>query len=292
MPDNYAGGQMRASVVIAAFIAFTSSVTNAQGQAARESPSFAVASVKPNKAAPGSPQRVNITPERVSIINETARTLISVAYPGLEIDGAPDWVGRSGSPAGDRFDVEAKPAVASPRADLEAMLRSLLADRYKLKAHLEPRPQETYALVIARADGKLGDRLRPAEADCRSLMAKAEPTGARDVCGLGNAGLAATTGTLSVRGLTLDQLAGFINRDVRRRVVNKTGLAGVFDWTLTWTPQALARPDLDRNRFPTIDPNGPTIFTALQEQLGLKLTPSTENVNVLVIDHVERPSEN
>jgi uncharacterized protein (TIGR03435 family) len=172
------------------------------------------------------------------------------------------------------------------------MLRSLLEERYALKTHLESRARETYALTLARPDARLGQALRPAETDCKTLTAKAAETGTKDPCGLGSASLAAATGSMTVRGLTLEQLAGFVTRDVRRPVVNKTGLVGAFDWTLTWTPQLLARPDLDRNRFPAIDPTGPTIFTALQEQLGLKLASSTENRDVLMIDHIERPSEN
>jgi uncharacterized protein (TIGR03435 family) len=175
---------------------------------------------------------------------------------------------------------------------LEAMLRSLLAERYKLKAHTETRPQDVYALTIVRDDGQLGPGLRPAAADCATLTARAEQTGARDVCGLGSTGMAQVTGTMTVRGLSIGQLAGFISRDVRRRVVDRTGLTGAFDWTLTWTPQTLARPDLDRSRFPGIDPDGVTIFTALQEQLGLKLTASKQGVDVLVIDHIDRPTEN
>ena len=255
-------------------------------------PRFDVASIKANRSGPGSPQRVNVASDRVVFMNEPTRTLIRVAYPGLDVEAAPDWVGPSGSPGGDRFDIEAKPAAPATRAQVEAMLRSLLAERYKLKAHTETRRQDVYALTTAREDGRLGPGLRPAAADCATLTARAEQTGARDVCGLGSTGMAPVTGTMTVKGLTLDQLAGLITRDVRRRVVNQTGLTGAFDWTLTWTPQTLARPDLDRSRFPGIDPDGPTIFTALQEQLGLKLSASKAGVDVLVIDHIERPTEN
>ena len=279
-------------LAIAIGIASAGTLVFAQDQGSRRLPSFEVVSIKPNRSGPGSPQRVTVTPDRVAVTNETTRTLISLAYPGLDIVGAPDWVGRSGSPAGERFDVDARTATASPRSDLVAMLRSVLADRFNLRAHLESRAQETYALVLGRADGQPGGALRPADADCNTLAARAEQTGAKDVCGLGSASLATLTGTMTVHGLTLEQLAGFITRDVRRRVVDKTGLTGTFDWTLTWTPQALATPGLDRSRFPTVDPNGPGIFTALQEQLGLKLVPSTERVDVLVIDHIERPAEN
>ena len=78
--------------------------------------------------------------------------------------------------------------------------------------------------------------------------------------------------------------------DAGRRVVNKSGLTGNFDWDLTWTPQAFQHTSFDRERFPSIDPDGPSIFTALQEQLGLKLDPENGQGTVLVIDHVEQPT--
>jgi uncharacterized protein (TIGR03435 family) len=90
-------------------------------------------------------------------------------------------------------------------------------------------------------------------------------------------------GKASVRGMGIDSLLGTIARDARRQVVDRTGLTGSFDWDLTWTPLM--------NRLPDIDPDGPTIFTALQEQLGLKLEGIKGTTDVLVIDRVERPTE-
>jgi uncharacterized protein (TIGR03435 family) len=78
----------------------------------------------------------------------------------------------------------------------------------------------------------------------------------------------------------------------RRRFVDKTGLTGAYDWDLKWTPQRFLQAAFDRDRFPTIDPDGPSIFTALEEQLGLKLESQKGEISVLVIDHVEHPGEN
>jgi uncharacterized protein (TIGR03435 family) len=99
------------------------------------------------------------------------------------------------------------------------------------------------------------------------------------------------TGRIAVRGLTIDTLR-VLSRDVGRTVVDKTGLTGIFDWELEWTPQAFSQRSFDRERFPTIDPDGPSIFTALPEQLGLRLESQQGQRDVLVIDHVEHPTEN
>jgi uncharacterized protein (TIGR03435 family) len=252
---------------------------------------FEVASVKVNRAGPTAPQRVSLDAgDHVVFTNVQARTLIQVAYGGIDIEGEPDWVGRG--PAGDRFDVDGKAGAAASRAELVQMLRTLLADRFKLTGHTESRPQKLHALVVARRDGRLGPGLRPTPADCATLTEQAVADRRRDPCGLGQIGNAGITGQMSVRGLTVAQLAGLLTREVRTRVTDRTGLTGAFDWELKWTPQQFARPDLDRQRFPTIDPNGPTIFDALEDQLGLKLHAEDGAVDVLVIDYIERPMPN
>jgi uncharacterized protein (TIGR03435 family) len=100
------------------------------------------------------------------------------------------------------------------------------------------------------------------------------------------------TGVMSVRGFTIDQL-GIVTNDLeRRRFVDKTDLTGTYDWDLQWTPQRFLQATFDRDRFPTIDPDGPSIFTALEEQLGLKLESEKGEAGLLVIDHFEHPTEN
>jgi len=263
----------------------------AQSSAAQASgPAFDVASVKPNKSGPSAIQRVVMQPgDRVTLTNVTLRTLIQVAYPRMsEIVGGPSWIGSG--PSGDRFDVNAKAESSASRDQLQLMLRTLLADRFKLALHPETRAELIYALVFARSDRRLGPTLRPAATDCATIRAGAQSDD-RDPCGIRTFANALVTGRLSVRGLGLDQLVGLLSRDAGRKVVDNTGLAGTFDCDLTWTPQTFLQGSFDRERFPSIDPNGPSIFTAVQEQLGLKLESQKGPVEVLVIDHVEKPSE-
>jgi uncharacterized protein (TIGR03435 family) len=221
--------------------------------------------------------------------NVTLRILLQIAYPGpSEIVGGPGWMGSG--PSGDRFDVNAKAAAPASREQLQLMLRTLLADRFKLVVHTETRVEPVYALVLARRDGSLGPGLHSATTDCATLRAAAAATG--PLRGAGPCGLGGLPGNMHVRGLGIEQLAGMLQRDAGRRVVNKTGLTGNFDWDLAWTPQAFQQTPFDRERFPSIDPDGPSIFTAIEEQLGLKLQPDKDEGEVLVIDHVEQPTEN
>jgi uncharacterized protein (TIGR03435 family) len=263
---------------------------------AAQGPAFEVASVKTNKSGPNSPQRGGLPPgDRVSLINLTARTLIQIAFPDVfEIAGAPPWIGRQGPNFDtDRFDVAAKAEKVSTTAELRLMLRTLLADRFKLRVHTETKTESTWVLVLARRDGKLGPNLHPARATCVELrQAAPSPEPGKDPCGMRSFATALMTGTMSVRGFTIDQLAMVTNDLERRRFVDKTGLSGVFDWDLKWTPQRFLQTTFDRDRFPTIDPDGPSIFTALQEQLGLKLESDKGDTETLVIDRIERPSEN
>ena len=263
----------------------------AQSSAAQASgPAFDVASVKPNKSGPGAVQRVVMQPgDRVTMTNVTLRTLIQVAYPRMsEIVGGPSWIGSG--PSGDRFDVNAKAESSASRDQLQLMLRTLLTDRFKLTIHFETSDEPVYALVFARSDRRLGPTLRPAATDCATIRAGAQSDD-RDPCGIRTFANALVTGRLSVRGLGLDQLVGLLSRDAGRKVVDNTGLASTFDCDLTWTPQKFLQGSFDRERFPSIDPNGPSIFTAVQEQLGLKLESQKGPAEVLVIDHVEKPSE-
>jgi uncharacterized protein (TIGR03435 family) len=104
--------------------------------------------------------------------------------------------------------------------------------------------------------------------------------------------MAGVTGKMSVRGMGLDLLAGVLSREAGRKVVDKTELSGNFDWDLAFTPQRFLERSFDRDRFPSIDPSGPSVFTAVQEQLGLKLESQKGDGSVLVIEHVEHPTGN
>jgi uncharacterized protein (TIGR03435 family) len=182
------------------------------------------------------------------------------------------------------------------------MLQSLLEERFKLKVHREVREQPIYALVAAQSLGRLGPHLAQSNVDCQAaaVAGRKSPSappappkpGERPQCGT-HMGFGEIRG--GARPLTL--LASMLAQVVQRPVVDRTELAGGFDFDLRWTPDTLpARPPGTPADQPfrmngvEIDPNGPSIFTAVQEQLGLKLEATRGPVDVLVVDHVERPT--
>jgi uncharacterized protein (TIGR03435 family) len=251
-------------------------------------PVFEVASVKPNKAGGGSV--LGQSGGRFTATNVTARQLLRIAYgtagplEDTRIVGGPSWTGSDG------YDVLAKIPGTAPPQLVALMLRSLLAERFQLVVHKEPRNLPIYALTIARADGKLGPQLRQV-LDCgpsgggsaASLLPKAALCGGRG-----------TSGHLVFGGIPLSMglvTNTWLLREVRRIIVDRTGLVGAFEGTLDWTPtdgfqtlnqlDALATPPLF---------DGASIFTALREQLGLKLVSSTGPVEVVVIDKIEHPT--
>jgi uncharacterized protein (TIGR03435 family) len=280
---------MRSSLLLAAALAL---------QATSTQPSFEVASVKQNKSGTGFVQ-IAAPGGQFKATNVPLRMLIRNAYQlqDFQIIGAPSWVDT------DRFDINAKaegdpgPAVVAPGqpGPIMLMIRSLLADRFKLKVHTETREMPIYALVLTRSDGKLGSALNRSTTDCAALRAasrNAPPPvpapGERMMCGMRIA-----PGMISGGGIPLSQLATQLSVSVQRIVVDKTGLGGDYDFDLKWTPDQLPQgtPPPGAPPLPPIDPNGPSIYTAVQEQLGLKLDSQRGPVNVLVIDGVEHPTE-
>jgi uncharacterized protein (TIGR03435 family) len=250
------------------------------------SPAFEVASVKANTSGPQAPQRLDMRPgDRVTINNVPLRVLIQTAYrlAAARILGGPNWI------VSDRFDINAKADAPTSQNQLELMLRTLLADRFKRVVHTETRNTQIYALVLARRDGRLGPNLKPASADCATLRAAAEPSqrGTTIPCGF-----VTQPGILAMRGVALDQIAGFLSTATNPiKAVNMTGLTGFFDFELKWTPEAFRQRPFDPDRPRPIDPDGPSIFTAVQEQLGLKLESQRDDGEFLVIDRVEHPTE-
>ena len=175
------------------------------------------------------------------------------------------------------------------------MLQSLLRDRFQLRAHTETRTLPTYDLVLARQDGRLGPDLRRSDTDCDALLAARK--GAPFAAGPGDVPVCMMITTpKTIQGGTrpLPMLAAALSTVVGRPVADRTGLAGNFDVTLEWTPDPVAPSLFGRDTAPT-QPAAPTddavsIFTAIQEQLGLRLSPTQGPVEVVVIDAVERPS--
>jgi uncharacterized protein (TIGR03435 family) len=245
--------------------------------AAAQVASFEIASVRRNRSGqPGGIEDFIPAAGQVRVVNQTVRQMIRAAY-GLEINrvvGGPNWIDS------ERFDVQARAASPVSREQLMSMARRLLAERFKLVARVEPRQQPIWALVPAAAGGAMGARLRPAASDCTQA------------CGRISAG----PGRMSGRSVSLDLLASMLAPRVGRLVVNQTGITELMDVDLEWgldetQAAALAAITPLGGTPPTADPSRPGIFTALQEQLRLKLESTTGPVDVVVIDRVERPTE-
>jgi uncharacterized protein (TIGR03435 family) len=201
----------------------------------------------------------------------TLRELIQYAYDvqPLQVTGGPAWVSTS------RFQVDARTERTTTPAQMRAMMRRMLAERFALKAHTDVRERPIYRMVVARRDGKLGPLIyRIDDAECGG--SNPQPCE-----------LAAWSGGLTSSGMGLQQLAlALFNRSqatgVDRPVIDQTGLEGMFGFTLMFSPFNTA-PHLS---------DYPSIFTALREQLGLKLESARGPVELLVIDSVEQPTPN
>jgi len=259
------------------FVAFFSVTLVAQQVPA---PAFEVASIRRNTSG-GSRTLMDGAGDRFSVSNAPLRMLILLAYELLDdqLVGGPGWINT------DRFDIVAVRGGA-PFEQVPAMLRTLLADRFKLQAHMEAREMPMYALVTARSDGTLGAQMREAGCERSDTLAsfpkvsdKVLPCNVRFVA----------PGRLRGGGLRMGDLAAVLTPIVGRIVLNRTGLTGRYDLELAWAPDD-RRPTANDVLPP--DPNGGSLFTALQEQLGLKLTGGRGPVDVLVIDSVSPPTDN
>lgn len=261
---------------------------------------FEVASVRPSEA--DTPMvRIQLQPGgRYNAVNVTLQMLILNAYQvqQFQIVDGPDWLGS------ERFDIVAKaendPGPASPAeaGPIQLMVRSLLEDRFKLVVHTETREMPIYTLVRAREDGELGPQLTPSTVDCRALFAAARrggpppappQPGDRPGCGV-RMGF----GTLAAGSMPLSQIAQVLSPQLARIVVDRTGLEGNFDLELRWAPDQLPGGGFGvpppGAPLPPVDPDAPSLFTAVQEQLGLKLESERGPVDVLVIDGAEMPT--
>jgi len=237
---------------------------------------------------------------RFEATNMPLRDLIQFAYQvrNFQIEGGPDWMDSV------HFDIVAKapgelPVVmpGGPPSPHTLMLRSLLAERFKLVVRHETKELPIYALTQLRADGRFGPDMAVSATDCEAMMKAALKGGAppaplqndRMVCGL-----RIGPGRLDMGGFAIAELANALGVLLQRTVVNRTGLTGRYDARMTFAPEQLPgipMPPPGAPGVPPIDPNAPSIFTALQEQLGLKLESTRGPVQVLVIDRAEMPIE-
>ena len=255
---------------------------------AQTPPAFEVASVKPNKS--GTTQaNVGMPPNGVNFVNLPLRGIIQLAY-GInqpsKLFGVPDWA------VTERYDISARAAGPITQEERRLMLQALLADRLKLVARREKREVSILALMLARNDGKLGKNLVASQACVvpgRAAAKEPPPPGSETrICGPRPGGF----GRMILIGTPIQQFTSLLALALASTIVDKTGLTGEYDIDLTYTPERTL-PEGVNLPGPSPDPNGPSIYTALREQLGLKLESQRDQEEVLVIDHVERqPSEN
>jgi uncharacterized protein (TIGR03435 family) len=227
-------------------------------------PGFEVATIKPAAPSPDGHTHINYPPDdRFSASNITLMDLMQWAYnmPGKQILDGPPWLSST------RFDIQAKSDIGEKLKGLtsqqgnelkQRMVQGLLADRFQLKLHQETRMLPAYDLVLAKG----GAKLQLSKSSGRSIN-----VGGRYFNG---------------DGLTMDIIADQLSKISGRIVVNKTSLEGRYDLKLRWTPDDAVAGETDP----------PTLFTAIQEELGLRLEPAKEPVPVLVVDHVDQPTPN
>jgi uncharacterized protein (TIGR03435 family) len=250
-------------------------------------PVFEVASVKPAAADPASPMAMMplVLPQpggRLTARNAPLRRLVEVAYgvEDFQVLGGPAWV------VSRRFDIAAKaPRADATLPDMQPMLRTLLAERFKLKAHVEQRRMPAFELVLARGDGRLGSGLKPSIAACSSLGVR---------CGVAPFG---ANGAFGMRGTgqPVSVLVRLLSQATGRPVLDKTGLTGLHDFEFSFDPEMLAaRAEQAGVRLPPgvalPASDGPPLMTAIQEQLGLRLHAQDRLVDVLMIDSAELPA--
>jgi uncharacterized protein (TIGR03435 family) len=278
------------SILAAALLSFGSSIVLGQGAPAKSTsappavsnsapafePQFDVASVRQN-LTPEPRWRMSFTDDGVSAQDVTLFYAIEEAY-GLYDEqlwaGIPPWIKEKRFDIEARYDVEKYPKITFEQR--KAMLQQFLAERFKLAAHHEQKEFPLYALAIAKGGPKF-EETKPEDLHIGSYGPRCDV-------------LRSKMGLTEMKGCSMEQLAhhltGWTRNDLGRTIVDHTGLTGRYNFSLKWT-QDTPSPSS------TLDTGGgPSIFTALQEQLGLQLRPEKGPLDTIVIDHVEMPTEN
>ena len=244
-------------------------------------PRFDTASVKPNQS-PEAGINNRFSPGRFAYVNTPLWVLITLAYdvPSERVLDIPDWARR------DKYDITAthSPEYRAFSQQQRAMLQRLLEERFSLKAHRETREMPVYELIKARSDGQLGRWLHAATLDCSpGSTADLSQCGTRIIPGL-------IDGKWVPWQMLLDQLPSAVGRTV----IDKTGLQGRFEVRLEWSPDPSVSRSPEAVASATVAAATPGervgIFTALPEQLGVKLQDARAPLEVLVIDRLERPT--
>ncbi len=264
------------------------------GGLAAQRQEFSVASIKPSSADAG--RGGALQPGRFAQTGVTLRQLIQLAYGTDQITDGPDWLTR------ERFDVDARgdftlrgflPGAGGSPPAVYTMLQRLLEDRFSLMTHKEVRARPVFALTLARSDRQLGPRMHASATDCDALLAAMVQAGRPPSIPAGGGGppcaISTRPGVLHGDSISAGRLATVLAAPSGRPVIDRTGLTGMFNIDLEWTPvlSASGSPDGAAAADTPV-----SIFTAVEEQLGLKLEPATAPIDVLVIDRAERPTGN
>lgn len=259
-------------------------------------PTFEVASVKVNKSGEMGASIRRQPGGRLNAVNMPLRDLVQFAFQvrPFQIEGVPGWAVTT------RYDIVAKAAEDIPPtmpggapAPEMLMLRSLLAERFKLVARMETREMPIYALTLARSDGKFGPKFGLAQTDCQAMMKAAAGRGGAPPPPLPGpaervqCGIRIGPGRLNAGGMPLSEFANALSVLVQRTVVDRSGLAGNYDAEVTFRPELGGPQPPPGGVAPQIDPDAPSLFTALQEQLGLKLESTRGPVPMLVVERLE-----
>jgi len=249
-------------------------------------PAFEVASIKPNATGDNRIMMQMAPGGRLNVTGATLRMLIRNAYrvQDFQIIGGPQWI------SADRFDIQAKAEDNASQTQVNEMLQTLLAERFQLKFHKETRELPVYELAVA----KNGPKLEETKVDGPPRTFQG-PDGRTQTMGRGMVMIG--RGQINGGGMSMAQLAQMLGNNLGRTVVDKTGLTGNYDIQLSWTPdpgQGPLMPGLPPgggDRGAPADPSLPSIFTAIQEQLGLKIDSGKGPVEVMVIDGAQKPAE-
>jgi uncharacterized protein (TIGR03435 family) len=275
------------SCAVAALVLLGSAVL---GQTASQLPAFEVVSIKP-RTGDRVPPPAQAPPDRFVRSNTTVVQLVQYAYgmQEFQVIGGPDWV-RS-----NRYEVSAKAESATTADRLAQMVKRMLAERFGLQTHTEMREQNTYALVPARGDRRLGERMRPSAIDCAPIIdagkvVPPKPGGPPAQC-FWFVAMMNGANRMRVDGIRMPRFAMFLEAATLRKVADKTGFTETYDIDLEFLP--------DRGFVPAPPPPGvtqtaetPSLLTALQDQLGLKLESERGPVEVIIIDSAQLPTPN
>ena len=252
-------------------------------------PQFEVASIKPDHSG-DMRAMFGIEPGgRLVATNVPVKMLLLMAFQlkDNQLSGLPAWADT------DRFDITAKPESGTQVKDddMRLMIQSLLEDRFKLTFHKETKEMPVYALVV----GKNGLKMTPSKgnADFGDDAARRPMPGPGR--GRGGQGIRMTRGEINGQNVTVEMLTDQLSRIVGRSVIDQTGLKGSYDFTLKYMPESaapLGRGPESGDAAASTDSQMPSIFAAVQEQLGLKLEGQKGPVDIYIVDRLEKPSEN